>query len=82
MDRKPSGTWAPMPPPKNQAWEEASRDKDLSNPIPYSPKTIFQVGDVLTHPKFGIGIVMGQKEGGKIIVIFQQSTNRLVHGLR
>lgn len=81
-DRKPSGTWAPLPPPRNQAWENTSKGKDLSNPAPYSPKDTYAIGDVLLHKDFGVGIVMGIKEGGKLIVVFETCTRKLVHGLK
>jgi hypothetical protein len=81
-DRKPSGTWAPLPPPRQPAWENAVRDKDLSNPTPYTPKGTFAIGEIIQHKKFGVGVVMGVKEGGKIIVVFETATRILAHGLK
>lgn len=80
--KKPSGTWAPLPPPKNQAWENASAGKDLDKPRPYSPKDTFVLGDVIEHQSFGIGIVMGFKEGKKIIVVFRDTTRKLAQGAK
>jgi hypothetical protein len=80
--KKPSGTWAPLPPPKNQAWENASAGRNLDNPRPYSPKEIFVLGDVIEHKSFGIGIVMGFKEGNKIIVVFKDTTRKLAQGAK
>ncbi len=80
--RKPSGTWAPLPPPKNQAWEEASAGKDLTDPRPYRPQETFALGEAISHPSFGLGIVMGFKEGRKIIVVFQDTTRILVQGAK
>ncbi|MBN2497920.1 MAG: hypothetical protein JXR96_25220 [Deltaproteobacteria bacterium] len=78
--RKRSATWAEAPEPRpHKAWQEAVRDKNLSNPIPYSPKSTFETGQVLMHGKFGTGIVMGVKPGGKIIVVFEDDTRLLVH---
>ena len=79
MDRKPTGTWAPLPPPRNQAWEEASRGKDLSNPTAYAPRQNHTLGQVIEHKKFGIGVVMGLKHN-KIIVVFKDRTRRLLTG--
>jgi hypothetical protein len=80
--KKPSGTWAPLPPPRNQAWENASAGKDLENPRPYSPKETFALGDVIEHQSFGTGIVMGFKEGKKIIVVFRNTTRILLQGAK
>ena len=80
MDRKPSGTWAPSPPPRHEAWEEAKRGKDLSNPVLYDSSATYEVGQVISHPTFGIGIVMGVKHGGKMYVVFENKTRTLVTG--
>ncbi len=81
VEKQTTGTWAPTPGPKaSKAWYEATSGKDLSNPVAYHPKNTYEVGDVLMHGKFGTGIVMGTKEGGKIIVVFEDGTRILVHG--
>ena len=80
--KKPSGTWAPLPPPKNQAWENASQGKNLDNPRPYHLKETFALGDVIGHISFGVGIVMGFKEGKKMIVVFRDTTRILVQGAK
>lgn len=79
-DRTPSGTWAPLPPPRNQAWEDARRGKDLGHPRPYRPADSYSLDEVITHPHFGLGIVRGIKEGGKIYVVFEDDTRVLAHG--
>jgi hypothetical protein len=81
-NKKPSGTWAPLPPPKNQAWENASAGKNLDNPRPYHPKEAFALGDVIEHKSFGTGIVMGFKAGQKMIVVFKDTTRILVQGAK
>jgi len=78
MDPKNTGTWAPSPPQKKDPmWEEASRDLDLSKPVPYQPSQAYPLGTVIAHPKFGTGIVRGIKPGGKIIVIFPDGVRKL-----
>jgi hypothetical protein len=78
--KKSSGTWAPAPPKKPaNAWLEASAGKDLSNPTAYHPKTTFELGQVILHGKFGVGVVMGVKPDGKIIVVFPDDTRIFVH---
>jgi hypothetical protein len=78
---KGAGTWAPPPPRRpERAWQEATAGKDLGRPVAYHPKTTFEVGAVLIHGKFGLGVVVGLKEGDKILVTFQDDTRTLVHG--
>ena len=78
MDNKNTGTWAPQPPlKKDPMWEEASRDVNLDNPVPYQPTQTFPLGTVIAHPKFGTGIVRGLKPGGKIIVVFPDGVRKL-----
>jgi hypothetical protein len=43
----------------------------------YSPKTAFDVGDRVSHPKFGEGIVLSKAEG-KIEVAFPDARRRLI----
>ena len=80
--KKTSGTWAPLPPPRNQAWDEAAQGKDLDNPRPYHPKDTFALSDVIEHKSFGVGIVMGLKEGKKMIVVFRDTTRILIQGAK
>jgi hypothetical protein len=80
--KKPSGTWAPLPPPRNRAWEEASAGKDLTDPRPYKPQETFALGEVIAHQSFGLGIVMGFKKGGKMIVVFGDTTRILIQGAK
>ena len=79
-DRKPSGTWAPLPAPRHRAWEEASRGKNLDVATPYDPAASYTLGEVIMHPRFGPGIVQGVKESGKIYVVFEDDTRVLAHG--
>ena len=78
---KRSGTWAESPKARpHSAWAEATAGKNLSRSVPYSPQSTFEVGQVLLHGKFGLGVVMGSKAGGKIIVVFEDDTRLLIHG--
>lgn len=78
-----TGTWAPAADKQPaKSWIEASAGKDLANPIAYHPKTTFELEQVILHGKFGIGVVMGIKDEGrikKIIVVFEDDTRVLVH---
>jgi hypothetical protein len=62
-----------------RAWQQASQDKNLSNPRAYSPKETFLADQVIIHGKFGIGVVQEVRPGGKISVVFEDDTRLLVH---
>ena len=59
-------------------WEEAVEKSDI-NPIKYSPRTKFEVDQVLAHPTFGDGVVEKNIDGNKIEVIFKGQIKILVH---
>jgi hypothetical protein len=46
----------------------------------YSPKTLFAVGDLVTHPKFGEGVVNAVLGDGKVQIDFADGPRTLVHG--
>ncbi len=45
----------------------------------YSIKNKFQIGDVIDHPKFGIGVVEKAIDSNKVEVIFKTSSKVLMH---
>jgi hypothetical protein len=47
----------------------------------YSPKELFQKGEVINHKSFGIGIIEEVRIDKKIVVIFRAGEKVLVHGL-
>lgn len=48
-------------------------EPDLSRPIrPYSIRDLFEPGERVDHPTFGIGVVEASREPGKITVFFPQ----------
>jgi hypothetical protein len=63
----------------HHVWDEITNGLDLSKPIPYHPNVQFEKGQVIIHGKFGVGVVMEVKEGGKILVVFRDETRVLVH---
>src|SRR5215472_1031116 len=46
----------------------------------YSPQEIYEPGDVLQHPSFGLGVTTAVKEGSKIEVLFEAGSKLLIHG--
>ncbi|NMB75423.1 MAG: hypothetical protein GYA21_09895 [Myxococcales bacterium] len=66
--------------PAGGLFDEVSRDKDLSRAIPYDPHRTFASGEVVRHPTFGVGVVSGLREGGKMLVVFSDQIRMLIHG--
>ena len=48
---------------------------------PYKTQELFHLGDVISHSKFGVGIVEEVKNNGKIVVLFRDEERTLIHGL-
>lgn len=62
-------------------WQE-QMDLQKGKPMkPYSPKELFQKGEVINHKAFGVGIIEEVRNDKKIVVIFQSGEKVLVHGL-
>ena len=62
------------------SWKDAVADKGDSDFRPYVVKATYAVGDGLTHPKFGNGVVV-EAESTKIAVLFQSGERRLAHAV-
>jgi hypothetical protein len=61
-------------------WNEAMRVHANKTKKSYSIKSKFQVGDVITHPSFGEGLVQANLSNDRIEVLFQSDIKNLVHG--
>ncbi|EPZ50113.1 hypothetical protein M902_0409 [Bacteriovorax sp. BAL6_X] len=59
-------------------WENAL-EKLEGEPITYSIRHKFEVGDVLAHPTFGPGLVEKSLDANKIEVLFRGSIKILMH---
>ena len=55
----------------------AERDKKVEQP--YAMARTYALGDVVLHPKFGVGFVSGDMGGGKLTVCFKDGERVLVH---
>jgi len=64
-----------------EMWEKALVDTKASVPFPYSPQSSFKKGDVVEHPKFGMGIIQDVKSNGKMTVLFRDAERVLVHSV-
>ena len=61
-------------------WEEAIKQSS-SVPQTYSPKGKFGKGDLISHPKFGHGIIEKLLDKNKIEVLFKDNRKVLVHNI-
>jgi hypothetical protein len=53
--------------------------KPPAAPRAYTPADRYAVGDILTHPNFGLGAVTNVPSPGKISVLFRDTTRLLLH---
>jgi hypothetical protein len=68
------------PPDKAVSWAAATEGKADADFKVYSVKTTFAQGDLLHHPKFGRGVVVGV-ESSKLDVLFKDGERKLVHAM-
>jgi hypothetical protein len=59
-------------------WASAVADKDKPRRR-YAADATFARGDLVEHPKFGVGVVTGT-EPGKAVILFESGTRKLVAG--
>jgi hypothetical protein len=57
----------------------AKLDAAERNARPYSPRTRFAIDDGVSHPTFGVGVVLALPGPQKIEVAFRQGKRLLVH---
>jgi hypothetical protein len=79
----PARTRAPSQPRASHerviiSFEQQLAGKDVSTAARYSPKSAYQVEQLIDHPTFGLGIVMAVRED-KIDVVFKAAEKTLVH---
>ncbi len=63
----------------SEHWEKKLEEKKSQQTRPYKPQETFLAGEVIQHPKFGLGIVEEVKRGGKIAVLFRDDELVLIH---
>ena len=79
----PARTRAPSQPRASHerviiSFEQQLAGKDVSTAARYSPKSAYQVEQLIDHPTFGLGIIMAVRED-KIDVVFKAAEKTLVH---
>jgi hypothetical protein len=75
-DDSPGG-WG-KPPEPEKTWAEHLEGKGDDAFLPYAMSTRFTKGQLLAHPKFGKGVVVGV-EGARIEVLFEEGAKKLGH---
>jgi hypothetical protein len=76
--RKPA---VPKIPPALIRWREALERLADADAHAYSVKALFEVDNVLDHPKFGVGVVVKILEPTRARVLFQDDERTMVMGL-
>jgi len=61
-------------------FDQKLSQKSAAPMLPYTPKEVFQQGDVIKHTQFGVGIVEEVRKGGKMVVLFREGDKLLVFG--
>ena len=61
-----------------KSWAEHMEGKGDGDFVPYAMTSRFAKGQLLTHPKFGKGVVVGV-EGARIEVLFEEGPKKLGH---
>lgn len=63
---------------KANHYQDLLAGRDLNDASVYSPKTSFDKGDLVKHPKFGLGLVTVLKDSNKMEVLFEEGPKTLV----
>lgn len=78
QDGKPLGVRAAAPPPPSPADTWATAIADAKSPRrKYAASDRFARGELVEHPKFGVGVVTGT-EPGKAVILFESGVRKLV----
>jgi hypothetical protein len=76
---KDDDAWAKPAEPEPQ-WSEVEGKPDESF-VPFALSSRYAKGDLILHPKFGKGLVLGV-EGTRIEVLFQDGKKKLGHAVQ
>ena len=64
-----------------ELWEQKMAENKEARSRMYSPQATFLKGDVIEHPKFGMGFVQEVRLGNKVAVLFRDEEKVLVHSM-
>lgn len=66
---------------REQSWAKAVNGRAVSDFVRYNVRTLFNVGDLIKHTKFGDGVVTRVIDPHKVEVLFQDEARTLAQGL-
>lgn len=69
---------APPPPDPKDEWSRATADASKPRRT-YAATEKYERGELVVHPKFGVGVVAGL-EPGRVVLLFESGTRKLVGG--
>ncbi len=61
-----------------EIFEKMVDGRDTDNAQPYSIRTVLKVGDLVDHPKFGVGVVSGLPDTQKARIFFEDGERVMV----
>jgi hypothetical protein len=61
-------------------FDRLMKNRDFSNNVRYSAKTLLALETIVDHPQFGLGLVTAIKDGNKAEILFRDGPRTLVHG--
>ncbi|MFW5738930.1 MAG: hypothetical protein ACOC1F_01045 [Myxococcota bacterium] len=79
-NRESSTSLEPKEDPRPASWTEAVEGKNDTDFRAYSVRESYVMGDGVSHPKFGPGVVV-EVEPNKMAVLFESGERRLVHSM-
>ena len=78
--RRKTTTTRGKKPTAAEVWED--KIKHAADPsVKYSPKSNFEIGQLVDHPKYGTGIVERKIDNNKVEVMFEKTIKTLMHNL-
>jgi len=70
-----------QPKSKSPKWKDAVAGRADDDFVPYAIATTFSQGDLVSHPKFGKGMVL-TIDGEKMFVLFEDGIKKLIHATK
>lgn len=61
-----------------QIYDEAMQGRDLSTAKEYSSQTELAIGDLVEHPQFGVGLVVGVSDVTKARILFEEGERVMI----
>lgn len=60
-----------------QEWVNLQLGQDGARALPYDMKAVYKVGNLVRHPKFGIGVVKQMAGANKVEILFEEGIKLL-----